>query len=575
MALLRFPCGGHLGCNSSWKRQSFAEESLSKRRVRKILLLAANVEVHWCSLFAVATACAKVDMFIALKDEAHADILALWRVARSVNLSVRLIDKDMDKGALLKASLLCSGEANYYTENSFLLWSLKLADFLKVSLPMPKTSRSLKKDLRWLEDNEPGLRYRGQAINRAMLHASQCVVSVFHEDPGSAAAADALLRLSLRHGPDVLSLHYTKMVQVASCVRRWSLDRLSIGETAAYIIDLMHLELNDGIRSADFFRRAQLELPACSACEKLGHCCSQKCKSSPCWLRTALEKCRLHCWLIGCTKEGSREDQQLAAAFEKLLQSPLATSSLSDEEKKSLQPWLDVLEGCWDQAFKKNNVAELREQLRTDLGFLKKDAGSPSSPMTETKKAAEDSPARREKARMLEKASAYLEEHIVFCVPSSAAKEEDYEKAWASIANHPALVPGILNKQHRLFVLSTELLFDPQTKQPWSLSSDLGLATRQLNILKAALGWACKQASGAGDMILVSHFQNMKVRALVEECLRTSSHAGHTGTVRCFWSCLPRPGRRVFASDTAECWSALLYCKSPRVRITAVQREEP
>ena len=167
-------------------------------------------------------------MFTALRDENQADVAALWRVARSVHLvhmSVRIIDSS-NQGTLLRASLECSAEGSLYTESSFLLYSRKLVNFLNATLG--KTSRSLEKDLLWLQGNFPALRYGGQPINRAMLHAAQCVVGVFQDDPGATAAAAALVRLSLRRGPDVLSLQYTKMAQLASAVRRWSLDNLSV-----------------------------------------------------------------------------------------------------------------------------------------------------------------------------------------------------------------------------------------------------------------------------------------------------------------------------------------------------------
>lgn len=288
-------------------------------------------------------------MFIALKDENRTNVAALWRVARSVLMSVRIIDSS-NEGTLLRASLQCSAEGSLYTESSFLLWSRKLVSYLNATLG--KTSRSLKKDVIWLQNNFPSLRYKGQLINRAMLHAAQSVVVVFQDDPGAAAATAALVRLSLQHGPDILSLHYTTMAQLASAVRRWSLDSLSVGETAAYVLDLLNLELSNG-RPMDWYRRAQFELAACSDCEKFGHGCSKACKASHCWLRMALEKCRLHCWLLRSLQEAGVKDG--AEPWVKALQSlvsPLAT--LEDDAKKHLGPWLEVLAGDHDQCFKSN-----------------------------------------------------------------------------------------------------------------------------------------------------------------------------------------------------------------------------
>ena len=496
-------------------------------------------------------------MYQALQQGKNLDVQALWTVARSCPMSV--VNAGEDQQAILAACLHASSDGYRYIESSFLHWSIQLSDLLDNALGT--ASRSLKKDLIWIQEHHKNMMFGGQFLTRSMLHACSVVVAVFHKGPMAEAAAASLVALGCQHG-HLVHQNYTRMREIASAAKRWCLDKPA-GQVAAYVCDLLHFELNREVRPVEFYKTGQLVLQACSECERIGHICSKGCKGKS-WLRLALEKWRLHLWLVSQMRERGivPEAESKFQGFVKLLETPLA--SLPQECSESLQPWLEILQGQHDSHW---DVPRLRLQLLRKLPMYH-GGESEGTALVEDGGNKEKS---AEKAMLLEKATCYMKEKVKFIYPSVPTKEDDWEKAMAELGQ-AASRPGVLNEDHRIFVLCAELMFDPP-KQPWSLSSDLGPTTRQTNIFKAALEWACKQASGSGDMILVSDGHCFKLKNIVEEQLRTGSRGGHIGVVRCFWSQLPRPGRRVFASESSDSWSAVLYCKSPRVRIAQVDKK--
>ena len=505
-------------------------------------------------------------MYTALQQEKADDICHLWHIACSVHIHVTLVEKGNDvvsQQYLLQRSLECSCEKDLLAEDSFVTWSNKLLRYLGLVTKTSK-NRSLKADLEALHSSPAaGFRYNTQPLTRAMLHAAQTVSAVIIGD-----AQDALQSLSREFGGDFLERQYSKVNLLVSAFKRWASDGMSSSRVAVFVFQLMHLELQSGKRSVLFFRRTALEATACSNCETSGVACG---RCSPTWIRLALEKCRMHFWLLRSLQDKISSDAQLVKlhAFAELAK-PFAKDGLSETFTQLFAPWLRVLNGAVDDDLKKNLGSTIRETVLEQL------ASGLVLQQNETPGASESSKDSLldERQVLLVKAQAHLNKFVHLACRGRSSDQKDLDSMW----NSPSIPdqyrnPGVLNSSHRLFILCAELYLE-KPKDPWSFASESSWTVSQMREFKNVLKWLHAEASGPGDLCLITDANCGRVRRLIEDECRALSAPSHVGGVSAFWSAPPRPGRHVFANNFAESWRAFLWCKSPRVRIAGVRRKE-
>ena len=131
--------------------------------------------------------------------------------------------------------------------------------------------------------------------------------------------------------------------------------------------------------------------------------------------------------------------------------------------------------------------------------------------------------------------------------------EKELAQAYAN-ALPECLSPGVLNDHHRAFVLQPDLLPRP---------SDC----------KALLEFALAECSGQGDFIIVVEPTQAKIRQIVEKVFEGLKRPGHFGRINIIWNRPPRTSRMVFG-DLRQIMHMTVYSKSPRVRVSAIARED-
>ncbi|CAE7373380.1 unnamed protein product [Symbiodinium natans] len=517
-------------------------------------------------------------MFRAIRGEDWANVRALWKVGGSVPIHLHYVEtlplEDMllllvfncllvahwagecrarflcqEKGSpmdskkyLMQESLKASRLRSLYCENGFVVWARKFVEYLK----MFSTKRSSRKDMDRLVDCSPDIAYNGQVLNTTMILAATSVSECFIDD-----AAEALQRLSRKFGSEFLACQYSKLAALASAAKRWATETLTAVEVLSFVLLLMADDLEagapSGLKGTKSVGRSSLTVRPCATCEvtwlqgyallvimlffggpgstcKANGMACHSCGSS--WLRLALEKCRMwHSLVRTLHQDPAFEDcglfQQLAGL------GCCKSHHVEGEARMKLQAWFDVSEGKKDKELREGRAAEVKQNV---LASLQASLGSESL-RSRRSSASLSSTAAQQKVAILAKAKEFRDQHIRFeCYGSTASISDCLEKVEASWRS-----PGELNKAHRVFVLSTALLFD-NSPQPWVAG---GTWTKSyMAEYKALLQFMKEEASADGDASL--HFSGAFSGTSIEAGFVFGQRDRNSSSVRgAFRACRP------------------------------------
>ena len=441
---------------------------------------------------------------------------------------------------------------------------------LNESLLVPSVDRCQlrKRDLEHLDRMNIVLVYAGNILNRTILNAAQVVTQIFVDE-----AAHALQLVAARDA--AFSREYSKLAYLAGACRRWATEEAAGPDLAAFVLGLQEMDLVKLGPKSECLRKNAFRINSCQVCEAAGARCGS---CATCWLSVALEKARMHGWLCRNLKDKLSLRGPIPESATNLLQKmvrlalPKRESELDEASRQALEPWLEVIRGEKNEMFAKRQTETLREHVCAAL--MKNMSMRPESASLDQQLLRDPARMSQLQADLLSKAAAYRDSCLAFLTA-----KDDYDASWTEAVTEGrpeqnvvdrCQVPGQLNEGHRLFVLSAEL-FHEDAKTPWIAGTD-AYTKSKVQEFKKAMQFMKLQATGSGDVILIGYAGNCRLRRLVEDEFKAQTRPSHVGNVSVFFSKPPRPGRRIFAST--ESWNGLLWCKSARVRIAAVARED-
>ena len=274
------------------------------------------------------------------------------------------------------------------------------------------------------------------------------------------------------------------------------------------------------------------------------------------FLAIALQKARLRAWL-------SREVSLLNVSFEKrnAVVQDIQNADLPQEVKEAESaPWKNILGSGYDAEIRSGNMVNVRAKVLGLMQELLAAHGLQGAFGNKLGSQAEE--AEQEKQRWLQKASCHRSKHVKFVVLNKAAPTKaDYDACMEDLLPECA-APGELNKQHRLFVLQVEHLQEAARTQA-SLHAELKELVR--------FGMAC--CAGSGDLLLVSDSGDEASRQKILQEMEVCKRFGNVGGITVVWTRPPRAVRQVFGC-TQQVSNMILYCRSPRVKVSAVPRQD-
>ena len=179
------------------------------------------------------------------KDQVRLELL--WEAGCCVTIQMRLCPEKVDwllTCHKASESVKALGSAAKLVSDTFLKFCYMVKD-LHVDSPADGLTHSLS--------------FNNSPYNSSMHKAATSLLSIMRSSTSSPSFEDAMCRLELKFGRELLSNAYSKLVRLVALAKKASSPERPAHEVAAWLVDMLHLALNTHLLSTSKATEAVLD----------------------------------------------------------------------------------------------------------------------------------------------------------------------------------------------------------------------------------------------------------------------------------------------------------------------------